>query len=49
MKFIERCKDCKTEFKIRDNYRVCGNVGCIQYNKRFGKKLGIIKTTEEEE
>ena len=47
MKFIENCKDCKTEFKIRDNYRICGNVGCIQYNKRFGKKLTIAKTEEE--
>ena len=39
MRAIKKCKKCGREFEIIKGYRYCKYVGCIEYNKKFGKKL----------
>jgi len=41
------CKACHTKFKIESDYRKCGNLGCTEYNKRYGGKLNA-KTLRNE-
>jgi len=49
MKKITHCKLCNKIFKTRGGYRYCANVGCTEYNKRFGGKVVRKKNEEEEE
>jgi hypothetical protein len=50
MKKILKCKTCKKDFVIRGGFRYCANLGCIEYNKKFGVKIGVsYKKNEEEE
>ncbi len=49
MKRITHCKQCKIIFKINGGFRYCGNLGCTEYNKKFGGKIVRKKNEEEEE
>jgi len=43
------CKKCHTTFKIESDYRKCGNLGCTEYNKRFGGKLNVSQSQKRHE
>jgi hypothetical protein len=49
MKRIENCKNCNKKYKNIKGYRYCKNLGCTQYNKKFGKKLQTKIVAQEEE
>jgi hypothetical protein len=52
MKKLTHCKKCKKQFEIWRSYRMCTNLGCIEYNKPIGAKVvrkKIQKSQEEEE
>jgi len=49
MKKILHCKKCKREFEIKSGFRYCANLGCIEYNKKFGVKIGVSHKKNEEE
>jgi|TARA_A100001391_G_scaffold44435_1_gene25938 hypothetical protein len=46
-RLVLACKACHTKFKIESDYRKCGNLGCTEYNKRYGGKLNA-KTLRNE-
>jgi hypothetical protein len=48
MRKVTACKLCHNPFKIKGGYRFCGNLGCTEYNKRYGGKLNA-KTLRNEE
>ena len=48
MRKVTACKSCHNPFKIKGGYRFCGNLGCTEYNKRYGGKLNA-KTLRNEE
>ncbi len=49
MKRITHCKKCNILFQIRGGFRYCANLGCTEYNKKFGGKVVRQKKEEEEE
>ena len=49
MKKILKCKTCNKDFVIRGGFRRCANLGCTEYNKRFGAKIVRQKNKKEEE
>ena len=46
MRAQTKCKKCGWGFQVISEYRICKNLGCTEYNKKFGKKLS--KKEEEE-
>tara|TARA_Y100000817_G_C16374852_1_gene331999 strand:- start:259 stop:435 length:177 start_codon:yes stop_codon:yes gene_type:complete len=48
-KLVLACKKCHTTFKIESDYRKCGNLGCTEYNKRFGGKLNVSQSQKRHE
>jgi len=48
MKRQVNCKMCNKIFVIEKGFRYCKNLGCTEYNKKFGKKI-VKKFAEEEE
>tara|TARA_R100001015_G_C4616026_1_gene172087 strand:- start:607 stop:789 length:183 start_codon:yes stop_codon:yes gene_type:complete len=49
MRKITACKSCHNPFKIKGGYRFCGNLGCTEYNKRYGGKLNAKTLRNENE
>ncbi len=49
MKKIKNCGKCSQIFKEIKGYRYCKNLGCTEYNKRFGRKLQKKNVAQEEE
>jgi|TARA_Y100000114_G_scaffold121091_1_gene116172 hypothetical protein len=47
MRKVTACKSCHNPFKIKGGYRFCGNLGCTEYNKRYGGRLNA-KTLRNE-
>tara|TARA_B100000287_G_C20019405_1_gene537892 strand:+ start:111 stop:260 length:150 start_codon:yes stop_codon:yes gene_type:complete len=44
-----QCRQCNKNFSLVFGYRICKNLGCTEYNKKFGKKLFKKVKKEEEE
>ena len=49
LKKLTNCKKCKHKFLMHKGFRVCGNLGCTEYFKKFGGKIVRKKNEEEEE
>jgi|TARA_Y100000114_G_scaffold122119_1_gene117388 hypothetical protein len=49
MRKVTACKSCHNPFKIKGGYRFCGNLGCTEYNKRYGGKLNAKTLRNENE
>lgn len=49
MRKLTHCKKCKKQFEIWRSYRMCTNLGCIEYNKPVGAKIVRKKDVQEEE
>tara|TARA_R100000773_G_scaffold4200_2_gene4807 strand:+ start:1378 stop:1530 length:153 start_codon:yes stop_codon:yes gene_type:complete len=47
MRKITTCKSCHNPFKIKGGYRFCGNLGCTEYNKRYGRRLDARQEKKE--
>ena len=49
MRKVTACKSCHNPFKIKGGYRFCGNLGCTEYNKRYGGKLNVSQSQKGHE
>lgn len=49
MKKITHCIKCNSEFEIWRSYRMCTNLGCIEYNKPVGAKIVRKKNQKSQE
>ena len=49
MRKVTACKSCHNPFKIKGGYRFCGNLGCTEYNKKYGGKLNAKTLRNENE
>ena len=47
MRKVTAWKSCHNPFKIKGGYRFCDNLGCTEYNKRYGGRLNA-KTLRNE-
>ena len=41
MRKVTACKSCHNPFKIKGGFRFCANLGCTEYNKRYGGKQNV--------
>ena len=47
MREITKCKLCNREFKLTQNYKICVNLGCTQYNVRIRRRINVRKKNEK--
>tara|TARA_Y100001973_G_C5178982_1_gene323713 strand:+ start:1278 stop:1448 length:171 start_codon:yes stop_codon:yes gene_type:complete len=48
MKKVTKCKTCNQDFKIKGGYRICGNLGCVKYNQRYGGRYENARQEKKE-
>jgi hypothetical protein len=49
MRKVTACKSCHNPFKIKGGFRFCANLGCTEYNKRYGGKLNVSQRQKRHE